>query len=126
VPDYCKLEELEFLKRGFNEVQGWNMGPLLTNSIVKAITWTRRDRETYRVGPQHVPTCGGTWPVAMNKELIATAINAMWPEMALHGQEAYYTMVREVISSSAGTNVDLKPPRWAEACGMMGYTVLEE
>jgi len=53
--DYFELEELTFLKRGFNEVRGFIMGNLAMQTIRSLYEWTRTDdvkiiQDNYRLG----------------------------------------------------------------------------
>lgn len=128
IPDYNTLEELEFLKRRFITVQGWYMGPLLTASVGKSLTWTRSDAESYVVQKEHVPSLGGQWPIANNEYQIASTIENAYASLALQGKEEYYRLagiIQEAIIASGRLRLLTTLPTWAEMCALKGYTVSE-
>lgn len=117
VPDFMPIDQLDFLKRKFHNIKGLYVGPLEMESIKKACYWIRDVR--YNVTKDVV----GNWPQCNNRELIQTSIDALWKEIALHGQETYAEMRDHLLRESQLVGIELHPPTWKQAMLEFGYTV---
>lgn len=119
VPDYQPLSEMSFLKRGFSKIQGMACGPLELESIAKSFMWIRD--QSYTIKDIH--TVHKQWPITTNKTLAAQSIDAMWCELALHGQEVYEEIASRVLSQCHSTGIMVNPPTWQAAMLEKGYYV---
>jgi hypothetical protein len=113
---------MEFLKRTFVKINGFWAGKLRMSSIVKALEWIRGDG-SYRVREEHVPSCGGEWPICTNTELITDSINNLWPQIALHGEHEFDRIRDILLEQSVVNGLRLIPPTWRQALAQIGYVV---
>lgn len=117
VPDFQPLEELDFLKRGFKSIKGLYVGPLEMDSIKKALYWIRDKK--YEVTKEVV----GNWPTSTNWPLMEASVNALWSEMALHGEDTYIKMRDHLLREAHRIGITLQPPTWKQAMKELGYAV---
>lgn len=117
VPDYLPLEKLDFLQRGFSKIGSFWVGPLSLKSLGKALHWIH-DGKPYTIKTEHVPSLGGEWPQATDTNLIAESIDAMWPEFALHGEQFYNEVVRNVCTQAGQLGIRTDPPTWKNALAL--------
>lgn len=117
VPDYLPLAEMSFLKRSFVNIQNYWCGPLELDSIAKCMTWIKG--HTYRYNSEV------GFPISSNKALVETSINAMWPELALHGKEKYEEWISVIMPQTHALGLRLLPPTWSQAMLVRGYNVVD-
>lgn len=107
------ITELTFLKRGMKYERGMAFCPLDIKSISKMILWIK-DSPAYLFDNNALRT-------SSNISLISEAIDMLWPELALHGEELYNEIRDRILRQAGGLGLQVCPPLFGAALLKLGY-----
>lgn len=92
---------------------GLGYGPLDLKSVSKMLLWIK-DSPGY-VFDYKKPK------ESLNVDLVAAALEATWPELALHGKKFYNSIVKQLLAQCANLGIKLQPPLYRTALRALGY-----
>lgn len=116
VPKLQPLRGMEFLKREFGRNGNTWFAALSLDSIGKALMWIN-GTSSYEFK--------GEWRISTDEQTIAASIEALFPELALHGRSVYYEWTKLIHEQAIKLGYNINIPSWTAAARVKGYALVE-
>jgi hypothetical protein len=114
--DFKPLKELEFLKRNFVKVGGYNLGKLSINTIQKMLDWTHCNKS-------HI------FNQSPDKVLVTHDISAEIPEIlkevSLHGPDLFKTVYTHILHACKKYSIEPQTLTYTAALNNVGSLTLK-
>jgi hypothetical protein len=111
-PNLKRLEELDFLKMGF-EYRDKLWYPICDlSSVNKQLCW-------FRAGGSYEYL--GDWRQIEDPKDFLISLNGLWPKLALRGRKSYQAETKRIVESSRGTKCAIVTPSYEDAIRPTGY-----